>query len=76
MKCSICYRDIDVQPYWNKGHNAEPVNFGRCCTRCNNNVVIPARIAQLSSRRADDAVVAENNNKDEKDKNNKQEAAS
>jgi len=27
-----------------RGHNAEPVNDGRCCTVCNDTVVIPARI--------------------------------
>lgn len=45
MKCSICQLDIDVKPYWDSGHNAEPVNSGRCCTQCNDTVVIPARLA-------------------------------
>ncbi len=30
--------------YTSWGHNAEPVNSGRCCDSCNNRVVIPARI--------------------------------
>jgi len=48
MKCSICARDIDlIGGSWTKGHNAEPVNDGRCCTSCNNEVVIPRRLAYL-----------------------------
>lgn len=36
--CSICgeiYEDV--------GHNAWPVNEGRCCSECNRNVVLPKR---------------------------------
>ena len=49
MKCSICGMDIDIHPgsLWSDGHNAEPVNDGRCCTVCNNRVVIPRRLAYL-----------------------------
>jgi len=51
MKCSICKKEIDKQKlpngdFWTKGHNAAPVNNGRCCTMCNVNYVIPARIKQ------------------------------
>jgi hypothetical protein len=53
MKCSICQLDIDVQPHWDQGHNAEPVNAGRCCTRCNDTVVIPARLAIMFGRMDD-----------------------
>lgn len=43
--CSICQGPIDVQlSGWADGHNAEPVNKGRCCSACNTSVVIPARI--------------------------------
>ena len=45
MKCSICENDIDVIEEWHRGHNAEPVNDGRCCTECNWDVVIPVRMA-------------------------------
>jgi hypothetical protein len=42
LKCSICGGDIDVGPSgWDRGHNAEPINNGRCCTDCNTTVVIP-----------------------------------
>lgn len=46
--CSICEGPIDVQGgTWRDGHNAQPVNAGRCCTRCNNNVVIPERLRRI-----------------------------
>lgn len=45
MKCSICFKEIEVEPHgWNQGNNAEPVNNGRCCNYCNYAVVIPARL--------------------------------
>ena len=50
-KCCICKQSIDKQlnkkgeVIWDEGHNAEPVNDGRCCTQCNNTTVIPARIS-------------------------------
>ena len=49
-KCSICEKNIDKQTnadgvvYWEGGHNALPINDGRCCSDCNNTFVIPARI--------------------------------
>lgn len=51
--CSICTEPIDKQRledgtvYWDQGHNAEPINHGRCCSSCNNSVVLPARLAQF-----------------------------
>ena len=49
MKCSICGKEIDRKyhngkMFWDRGHNAEPVNSGRCCDKCNANVVIPTRL--------------------------------
>lgn len=49
MKCSICEKEIEKKyrngkMYWDSGNNAEPVNSGRCCDKCNNEVVIPTRI--------------------------------
>ena len=56
MQCSICSGPIDDhrhpktgEVYWTEGHNAEPVNDGRCCTSCNASVVIPARINRISA---------------------------
>jgi len=37
--CSICYREYD-----DFGHNAAPINNGRCCSECNSDIVIPTRI--------------------------------
>ena len=45
--CSICQSNVDAQGTWLRGHNAEPINDGRCCTHCNNTVVIPARIVAI-----------------------------
>ena len=42
--CSICQGEIDVRGTWARGHNAQPINNGRCCTECNDTVVIPARL--------------------------------
>lgn len=42
--CRICGGEFEG---W--GHNAEPVTEGRCCGRCNYNVVLPARIARLKA---------------------------
>ena len=43
MDCSICKNEI----YTEHGHNAEPVNNGRCCDMCNQKIVIPIRIKQM-----------------------------
>jgi len=48
--CSICEEPIkpltndEGVVYWANGHNALPINDGRCCDQCNNTDVIPARI--------------------------------
>lgn len=48
MKCSICKEPIIVEPSgWNKGHNAEPINSGRCCVICNDTLVIPRRLGMI-----------------------------
>jgi len=41
--CSICQR-----VFTEFGNNAEPVNDGRCCDRCDWEVVIPARQRQMA----------------------------
>lgn len=52
MKCSICQKTIPVKfGGWDKGNNAAPVNNGRCCDVCNENVVIPARMILIFSER-------------------------
>ena len=57
MQCCICTSEIDKQYtpqgecYWDQGHNAMPIANGRCCTRCNDNEVIPMRMAFIASGR-------------------------
>ena len=52
--CCICNGPIDEHKtpdgkvYWTEGHNAEPVGDGRCCTKCNDRRVIPARLFAMS----------------------------
>ena len=41
--CSICGEE-----YEGFGNNAQPVNDGRCCDKCNFTVVIPARLKLLN----------------------------
>ena len=51
--CSICSKPVETHPNgWTKGHNAYPVNGGRCCDRCEWEVVIPARLSRIKLRRA------------------------
>jgi hypothetical protein len=38
--CSIC----NIKHEDEYGHNAQPINNGRCCSVCNIEVVIPTRI--------------------------------
>jgi len=53
MKCIICRGPIEPHVnaegviYWTEGHNAEPISQGRCCNRCNEDIVIPARITDM-----------------------------
>ncbi len=44
--CSICGQTIGVDTNgWTGGHNAQPINDGRCCESCNWNVVLPERFS-------------------------------
>ena len=51
MECSICSNEIELNLMtgWSKGHNAEPVNEGRCCDLCNQSIVIPTRMVNMFS---------------------------
>ena len=56
QKCSICHGDINAHYeggvlVWSHGHNAHPINNGRCCDGCNLTVVIPARLGNITKRR-------------------------
>ena len=44
-RCSICGGIIKKEESgWDGGHNAEPINSGRCCVFCNDTVVFKRRI--------------------------------
>lgn len=53
MICVICKKEIEKQytpdgvMYWDQGHNAQPISDGRCCTSCNDNVVLPDRLTEM-----------------------------
>lgn len=58
-KCSICFQPIGVDANgWDGGHNAQPINDGRCCEACNETVVIKARLQQFIDLRTHDKQVA------------------
>ena len=48
QRCVICEEQIgiDSDGIWDGGHNAEPIQSGRCCEQCNDTRVTPARMAQ------------------------------
>ena len=51
FSCTICNGTIEIEiSGWREGHNAEPVTPGRCCSVCNAEVVIPARIAHIFNK--------------------------
>lgn len=54
MKCVICKDEI-----LGYSHNAEPVANGKCCERCNHNVVIPTRIKAVVEiyKKAEDDII-------------------
>jgi len=47
--CSICGDKItpELLSGWAGGHNAQPINDGRCCASCNEVHVIPARLRRV-----------------------------
>jgi hypothetical protein len=49
MKCVICAKPIDGY-----GCNALPVARGQCCSRCDDLVVLPARLAALTGKQPAD----------------------
>ena len=51
MKCCICKEQITGY-----GHNAEPVNDGKCCDKCNNEVVIVERAKRMGLGHPDNYV--------------------
>jgi len=52
MDCVLCGRVIEKEAFgWDKGHNAYPINEGRCCAACNDTKVLPARLAEWMRRK-------------------------
>ena len=47
--CVICGKEYDGY-----GNNAQPVKDGKCCDKCNQEVVIPARIKKMGLKEAED----------------------
>ena len=47
--CSICQLE-----YTGYGNNAQPINDGRCCDRCNSMVVVPARLNRIMMSKKED----------------------
>jgi len=58
MLCSICFNDIPNVNGWDSGNNAAPVNHGRCCNNCDNNIVIPARINMMVRKVSNETFMA------------------
>jgi len=51
MECVICKQTIKPDACgWDGGCNAEPVREGQCCSYCDDNIVLPARLAQRGYR--------------------------
>jgi hypothetical protein len=49
LNCSICKQEIEAEIFpngeaWTEGHNAQPINDGRCCKMCNYSIVLPTRM--------------------------------
>tara|TARA_R110000868_G_scaffold81260_3_gene230148 strand:+ start:15492 stop:15689 length:198 start_codon:yes stop_codon:yes gene_type:complete len=57
MDCCICKKQIEPQRtesgeiYWTQGNSALPIHDGRCCNKCNAEIVIPARFTEVKLRR-------------------------
>jgi len=50
--CVICGEKITPDPIsgWEHGCNAQPVEEGECCHKCDKEVVLPARLTEYYSR--------------------------
>tara|TARA_R100001377_G_C3079732_1_gene71977 strand:- start:248 stop:406 length:159 start_codon:yes stop_codon:yes gene_type:complete len=46
-------KDENGKVFWKGGHNAFPLKDGRCCTKCNKEKVIPARIDAMNCQDCD-----------------------
>ena len=56
--CTICKGEIGIERSgWDGGHNAQPINDGRCCLTCNDTQVIPARLVKQFGWSLEDAQI-------------------
>ncbi len=52
IECVICREPIEPIGTWRFGHNAAPiVEGGRCCSECNECIVIPYRFKRMLQAR-------------------------
>lgn len=48
MTCIICGDPIPKDAKgWGGGYNAEPIKDGRCCSKCNQTLVVPERLKRI-----------------------------
>ena len=56
MICVICKNEIEKLynkegvMYWDQGNSAEPIANGRCCNKCDQDIVLPQRITDMQMR--------------------------
>ena len=49
--CSICKKEIQPDSWgWDGTNNADPINDGRCCNKCNDTIVTPTRLQEYYKR--------------------------
>lgn len=59
MICVICKGEIEKHyteegvMYWDQGNNAQPVAHGICCDKCNLDIVLPHRLADIYLNKGD-----------------------
>jgi len=60
MMCVICHKEIEKQyteegvMYWDQGNDARSVVDGRCCSKCNLNIVLPMRYDEIILKEMED----------------------
>ena len=53
IDCCICHKQIEPERtesgeiYWTQGNDAMQIHDGRCCNKCNAEIVVPARFTEI-----------------------------
>ena len=53
IDCCICHKQIEPdrtesgEIYWTQGNDAMPIHDGRCCNKCNAEIVVPDRFTEI-----------------------------